>query len=112
MTLVDVSCAFCKKKFGTWNKAIEATGFKPNPVKFAQKYISNDGHNCDSLAEKIIDDWLYARKIPYERNIPYGRKRMTADFKVNGHLIEFLGLKGELKTYDRLAKIKERLWRE
>lgn len=99
-------------RFGTWNKAIEAAGFDPNPVRFAKKYKANDGHKCDSLAEKIIDDWFYARKIPHERNIPYNYKRMTSDFKVNGHLIEFFGLKGELKTYDSLAKEKERLWRK
>lgn len=39
-------------RFGTWNKAIEAAGFKPNPVMFSRKYIAKDGHRCDSLAEK------------------------------------------------------------
>ncbi len=50
-------------RFGTWNKAIEATGFEPNPVLFAKKHIANDGHKCNSLAEKIIDDWLYTKKL-------------------------------------------------
>ncbi|MFH0942945.1 MAG: hypothetical protein V1810_02100, partial [Candidatus Beckwithbacteria bacterium] len=49
--------------FGTWNKAVQAAGFNPNQQKFTHKYLANDKHVCDSLAEKIIDDWLFARKI-------------------------------------------------
>jgi hypothetical protein len=96
----------------TWNNAILAAGFIPNPVRFAKKIISGDGHRCDSLAEKIIDDWLYARNIQHERNIPYGKDNMTADFKVNGFLIEFLGLQGQLKRYDVLLKRKRKIWKE
>lgn len=101
-----------RNRFGTWNNAIKEAGFDPNPVKFAKKYIASDGHKCDSLAEKIIDDWMYLRKIPHEIKVPYGKNRMTADFKVNGTLIEFFGLNGELKSYDRIVKKKEKLWKE
>lgn len=87
-------------------------GFEPNPVMFAKKHIANDGHKCDSLAEKIIDDWLYARRIPHEINVPYNKNNMTADFRVNGILIEFLGLHGKLHSYDRLVKVKKKLWKE
>lgn len=41
--------------FGSWNKAIRDAGFSPNPVLFAKKFIANDGHRCDSFAEKITD---------------------------------------------------------
>ena len=41
--------------FGTWNNAISAAGYKPNPVMFARHHIASDGHRCDSLAEKIIE---------------------------------------------------------
>jgi len=41
-----------RRKFGTWNNAIKASGFLPNPVLFAHKHIAKDGHKCDSLAEK------------------------------------------------------------
>lgn len=101
-----------RRYFMTWNNAILAAGFIPNPVRFAKKIISGDGHRCDSLAEKIIDDWLYARNIQHERNIPYGKDNMTADFKVNGFLIEFLGLQGQLKRYDVLLKRKRKIWKE
>jgi len=99
-------------RFGTWNKAIKSAGFEPNPVMFAKKYIAKDGHKCDSLAEKIIDDWLYARKLIHERSIPYGINNMTADFKVNNTFIEFFGLAGQLKSYDKLVEKKRKLWKE
>ncbi len=101
-----------RRLFGTWNSAIIVAGFKPNPVRFAIKYIANDGHKCDSLAEKIIDDWLFKRKIHHEIKVAYGINRMTADFKVNKTYIEFFGLKGEVERYDELVSIKEKLWKE
>lgn len=95
--------------FGTWNKAIEAAGFEPNPVRFAKKYISNDGHKCDSFAEKIIDDWLYSKNIQHQRGVPYPYSAYTADFQVDGKFIEFFGLSGELEEYDKNTKLKEEL---
>lgn len=98
-----------RELFGSWNKTIEAAGFKPNPVMFSNKYIAKDGHKCDSLAEKIIDDWLYSRNIQHQRNIPYPGSRYTTDFFIKNSLVEFFGLNGELAEYDRNTKIKERL---
>jgi hypothetical protein len=97
-------------RFGTWNKAIETAGFKPNPVMFARKYIAKDGDRCDSLAEKIIDDYLSKRNIKHIRNFPYpGNRGFTVDFKVGENWIEFFGLSGELKRYDELKKEKLKL---
>lgn len=95
--------------FGTWNKAIEAAGFKPNPVLFANHHKANDGHTCDSLAEKIIDDYLFKKGIVHERNFPYPEGTYTADFKIGDNLIEFFGLYGEHKRYDEIIEIKENL---
>lgn len=95
-----------RKHFKTWNNAIIAAGLQPNPVMFAKKYAANDGHRCDSLAEKIIDDWLYARNILHQRNIPYNSNRMTADFKVKDTIIEFFGLHTQHRRYDALVKKK------
>jgi len=93
--------------FKTWNKAIKSAGFKPNPVLFAKKYIAKDKHKCDSLSEKIIDDWLYSRKIFHERNISYPENNhLTADFFARGYIIEFFGLAGKLRKYDNLMKKK------
>ncbi len=92
--------------FGTWNQAIKASGFKPNKVKFTKKFIANDGHKCDSLAEKIIDDWLFSRKIKHKVNYPYPGNRFTVDFKVKNYWIEFFGLSGQLVKYDQLKQEK------
>jgi len=97
-----------RKLFGTWNKTIEAAGFKPNPVLFAEKHIANDGHKCDSFAEKIIDDWLNTKNIKHKREVPYPEDRtLTADFVIKNNWVEFFGLAGELKEYDKLVKRKQ-----
>jgi len=97
-------------RFGTWNKAIEAAGFEPNPVMFAKKHIANDGHKCDSFAEKIIDDWLASRKIKHERSVSYPKdKSLTVDFVIGHNWVEFFGLAGVINDYDKLIKKKRRL---
>jgi hypothetical protein len=96
-----------RERFGTWNNAIKAAGYEPNPVMFAKKYIAKDRHKCDSLAEKIIDDWLFKRKIDHVRAIPYpGNPTLSVDFVVGEYWIEFFGLFGEHKRYDELRKEK------
>ncbi len=96
-----------RRAFGTWNKAIVVAGFKPNPVMFANKHIALDGHKCDSLAERIIDDWLFRRKIAHQRGVPYpGRLGLKTDFLVGDYWVEFFGLSGELRRYDQLKKKK------
>ena len=98
-----------QERFGSWNKAIKAAGFEPNPVMFAKKHIADDGHKCDSFAEKIIDDWLYINGMKHQRNVPYPSGSYTADFLKDGKFIEFFGLTGELKKYDKNKILKERL---
>lgn len=95
--------------FGTWNNTVKAAGLKPNPVMFSEKQIANDGHICDSVAEKIIDDWLSARKIIHQRNIPYPESPYIADFAINGKLVEFFGLAGEIKEYDEITATKRKI---
>lgn len=96
-----------RNRFGSWNKAIVAAGFEPNPVMFAKKYIANDGHKCDSLAERIIDDWLFRRKIKHKIHVPYpNNEKFSADFVIDNIWIEFFGLSGELKRYDFLKRKK------
>jgi len=97
-------------RFGTWNKAVKAAGFKPNPVLFAKKHIANDGHKCDSFAERIIDDWFYARKIKHKRAVPYPENSsLTVDFVTENNWIEFFGLAGNVKKYDISIKKKQML---
>ncbi len=93
--------------FGTWNNAVSAAGYMPNPVMFANKHIARDGHQCDSLAEKIVDDWLSARKIHHNIHVPYPwHNGMKCDFWVDGTWIEVFGLSGHNDKYDALKKKK------
>ena len=93
--------------FGSWNNAIIAAGFSPNPVLFAKKFVADDGHHCDSFSEKIIDDWLFRHNISHARHWKYGRTRMTADFFVGDNtIVEFFGLAGVNRTYDRIISRK------
>jgi hypothetical protein len=96
-----------RRIFGTWNTAIAKAGFIPNSVIFSKKYYANDGHKCDSLSEKIIDDYLSSRNIRHKRNITYpNQKRLKADFKVKNIWIEFFGLSGQNARYDELKNEK------
>ncbi|MBI2414388.1 hypothetical protein HYV31_00890 [candidate division WWE3 bacterium] len=96
-----------RKTFGTWNNAIIASGFSPNPVKFANRFIAKDGHKVDSQSEKIIDDWFYDHKIKHQVHVLYqANSRFSADFLVGSSLIEFFGIYGKQKRYTELANRK------
>ncbi|MEK7173391.1 MAG: hypothetical protein AAB740_05490 [Patescibacteria group bacterium] len=96
-----------RDRFGNWNNAIAAAGFKPNPVLYAEKQVAKDGHKCDSLAEMIIDDWMFKNKIEHEREVFYpNSKKLKVDFVANGQWIEFFGLAGEVKGYNDVIKRK------
>lgn len=101
-----------RKFFGTWNNAVREAGFDPNPVLFANHHLANDGHKCDSLAEKIIDDFLNERQVMHERNAPYPLGNYTVDFKIGSLYVEYFGLSGELKKYDILKRQKLRIVRQ
>jgi hypothetical protein len=100
-----------RREFGSWNTAMKRAGFTPNPVKFSYRYKANDGHMCDSLAEKIIDDLLSEQNIPHERRVRYIGTRLTADFKIGDTLVEYFGLKGRMIKYDRIIRLKRLLAR-
>ncbi len=96
-----------RRFFGTWNNAVSAAGYTPNPVMFANKHIARDGHQCDSLAEKIVDDWLSAHNIEHKIHVPYPwHNGMKCDFWVNDTWVEVFGLAGQHKTYDALKRSK------
>ncbi|MFH1161849.1 MAG: hypothetical protein V1696_01045 [Candidatus Jorgensenbacteria bacterium] len=99
--------------FGSWNNAIRLAGFEPNPVLFSKKFTANDGHPCDSFTEKVIDDWLYKRSIRHKRHVPYFGTKMTADFSLGPSvMLEFFGLAGVQKQYDKLLERKRQICRE
>lgn len=97
-----------REHFGSWNNAIRIAGFTPNPVLFSHKFVSRDGHPCDSFTEMIIDDWLNEQNVQHERNWKYGTTKMTADFFIQPDVvIEFFGLAGVQKKYDEVVLLKK-----
>lgn len=109
----EFNSSAARSRFANWNNAIKAAGLEPNQVLFAKKHIAKDGHKCDSLAERIVDDWLYKKDIKHERSISYpSNNKLTADFLVEGYFIEFFGLHGKHKRYDQLMNNKLKIARE
>lgn len=98
-----------RRFFGTWNNAVEAAGYEPNPEMFAKKQIAKDGHVCDSLAEKTIDDYLFENKIAHEIHYPYPEGNYSFDFKIGDNYLEYFGLAGEHNRYDQLMEIKKEI---
>jgi len=97
-------------RFGSWNNAIIAAGFDPNPEIFSKKFIAQDGHRCDSFSEKVIDDWLFSFHIGHERSVRYGSTKFTSDFLIKPDtVIEFFGLAGVQKAYDEIIKKKRKM---
>lgn len=100
-----------RSRFGSWNNAIIKAGFTPNPSS-AKRYISRDGHICDSLAEKIIDDYLFDNNIEHKRSVPYVEyPKFRSDFVINDVYIEYFGRVG-LKDYDDIINRKRILCRK
>lgn len=97
------------RMFGSWNKAIVEAGFKPNPIGFASRKFSKDGHKCDSFAEFIIDNWLSTNNIDHTIHEYYPNSNMSSDFTIGNIRIEFIGLAGVIKKYDELLKKKRSL---
>lgn len=100
------------KSCGSWFKLLIASGILPEgtrKMKYGTMVLAKDGHECLSIAEKVIDDLLYANDIPHEREPHYPDSNYRADWliKQNGFniLIEFFGLYGE-SNYNKRMKEK------
>jgi hypothetical protein len=91
--------------FGSWLKALILAGVLEDgtqPSGRGTRCIAADGHECLSLAERTIDDWLSAHDIPHEKEplYPYHfylnpSGRMRADWRVGETLVEYAGLMDE-----------------
>lgn len=89
--------------YGDWLKAVIATGYlgEREVLKtiYGYKVVAKDGHICNSLAEKIIDDFLYNKGIKHEKEPAYPKcvrnmmkSKVRADWKVGDNYIEYFGL--------------------
>jgi hypothetical protein len=99
-----------KAKWTSWFEALAVSGVLPDGTLATSRGIrclARDGHECHSLDEQQIDDWLTAHNVPHEREPVYPehpllnpRGRRRADWLVGDVFVEYFGLAGE-ETYDR-----------
>lgn len=111
MRLVNAAVRY----FGTWNKAMVSCGIKPNGSRYQKIRIkSSDGHMCDSLSEKTVDEWMSTNNIRHSRSKKYPNSKMDCDFYLPDHdaWVEYFGLIGQVEEYDKGVEIKRQLAKE
>ena len=110
-----------KRKFGSWLGALIAAEVLTDdcyPTGKGTRCLARDGHECRSLEERQIDDWLYEAGIPHITEPFYSyhqelnpSERSRADWEVDEVFIEYWGLIGD-KEYDKRMRIKRKLAEE
>lgn len=102
--------------FGNWLSAIKESGFLGSEpiIKgiYGYRTLAKDGHICNSLVEKIIDDWFFSHNILHEKEPLYPKevrrfvnKNIRGDWKINNTYIEYFGLQAN-KDYSRKTELK------
>lgn len=71
-----------------------------------------DGHICNSLAEKVIDDWLFSHGVEHEKEPHYpddvrqfSGSNIRADWRVGNTFIEYFGLQS-MEEYAKKTDLK------
>lgn len=105
------------RQFGSWNALLREIGLSPHRSHDHRMYRrsrtrAKDGHNCDSISEAIIDNWLSQNNIQHERDARYPSTRHRADWRVGNVFIEYFGLAQDSPRYDRTVQEKKRICRE
>lgn len=107
------------EQFGSWYQAlIDAGVLQEGTQKTSRGYrcIANDGHECFSIPEKTIDDWLSKRGISHEKepSYPYDTRLnptgFRADWLVGDILIEYAGMMDD-PDYAAKMQVKQELAR-
>ncbi len=82
------------------------------------KCIAKDGHECNSLVELEIDNWLFIKGIPHKKEPLYpfhkeynSSSRLRADFQVKQSFIEYAGLMDD-PQYASKIEMKKKLAQE
>ena len=105
---------FYVSEFGSWFKALIQAGILDDGTQrlfFGTRCLANDGHECSSIAEKTVDDWLTNRNIvhqkeplyPHDRELNPARK-LRADWEVENTLIEYAGLMNRQEYSEKMSK--------
>lgn len=88
-----INYSYLKRNFKTVSILLIACNKEPT-VNYCSgnKYISKDGHICDSGKEVIIDDFLYDNNIAHEIHCKYPNSNFKCDFKIGNLYVEYAGL--------------------
>ena len=100
-----------KDRFGSYFNALVKTGILDENSRseaFGTRCIAKDGHECRSLAEQYIDNWLFLNGISHSREPYYPEKYLKADWQVGKYFIEYWGLKGQ-EDYDEKIELKREI---
>lgn len=91
--------------YGGWLTVLEIAGFMDVKLPSSRGYRStaNDGHECFSNGERLIDDWLHANGVVHDREPVYPGTKYRGDFLVNGKFVEYFGLVGNPEYESRRA---------
>lgn len=107
---------FYVSEFGSWFKALIQAGILDDGTQrlfFGTRCLANDGHECASIAEKTIDDWLTDHNILHQKEplYPYDEElnpttKLRADWQIEGILIEYAGLMSRQEYVEKMSKKK------
>ncbi|MBC6951960.1 hypothetical protein DWB58_28925 [candidate division KSB1 bacterium] len=102
------------EEFGSWFKALIAAGvLADNAMLMERGYrsVADDGHECSSLAELTIDNWLWNKGIVHEREPYYPfhpqlnpNERLRADWLVDNYYIEYFGMMEDADYFSKTEK--------
>jgi hypothetical protein len=103
-------------EFGSWFKALIQAGILDDGTQrlfFGTRCLAKDGHECTSIGEKTIDDWLTDRDVihqkeplyPYDPELNPARK-LRADWQIENILIEYAGLMNRQEYAEKMSKKK------
>lgn len=105
----------------TWLKILIASGVLDDGLLRTPRgvrCVAKDGHECNSLAELEIDNWLFVNGITHEREPHYPQHpkynpncRLRADFKVGEYIIEYAGLLDDYR-YAKKMRMKRHFAKE
>lgn len=77
--------------------------------------VADDNHDCRSIGEKQVCDWLTKKDIKHQREVNYPQHPefnklglLRADWMIGNNYVEFFGLAGD-ENYDEKTKNKQML---
>jgi len=107
---------FYVSEFGSWFKALIQAGVLDDGTQrlfFGTRCLANDGHECSSIGEKTIDDWLTNRNVTHQKEPLYPcdpglnpTRKLRADWQIENTLIEYAGLMNRQEYSEKMSKKK------